>query len=389
MTQGNLPGMNLVSLFSGVGGLDEGLHRAGFSSVFCSEIDAYARSTLERFLEDEDCNPWVNDDINALDASVVADTLDLPDNAPLLLAGGPPCQSFSLIGARGSVDDPRGQLIFKMVEYADALKPHVVLMEQVKGLLSAALPGGKKGSVLELIIRSFKDIGYHVEYKVLNAADYGIPQLRERLFLIASRFPGYAFPSPTHTKRIFKDLNRFDSPQLELISSLAPHKDLASVISHLPSPWHKDELSAALDKSHIDITTSRDRERIHGVPEGCCLAQQLHLPKSQRMNLCPKKDTTKFRRLSWDLPSLTLRGGEVFYHPEEDRYLTPREYALIHTFSESRVFLGPIRSRSGSFKGLDQHRQIANSVPPQIGKILGESIRSHIQRYMDTTVVAA
>jgi DNA (cytosine-5)-methyltransferase 1 len=182
--------MNLVSLFSGVGGLDEGLHEAGFAPVFCSEIDKYARSTLERFLEDQDCTPWVNDDINSIESSAVAETLNLPDNVPLLLAGGPPCQSFSLIGARGSVEDPRGQLIFKMVEYAYFLKPHVVLMEQVKGLLSAALPGGGKGSVLQLLIDSFREIGYGVDYKVLNAADYGMPQLRERLFLVASKFPG-------------------------------------------------------------------------------------------------------------------------------------------------------------------------------------------------------
>lgn len=381
--------MNLVSLFSGVGGLDEGLQKIGFIPVFCSEIDKHARSTLERFLEDEGFNPWINDDINSIDPSVVADTLNLPDSTPLLLAGGPPCQSFSLIGARGSIEDPRGQLIFKMVEYAYALQPHVVLMEQVKGLLSASLPGGGKGSVLKFLIEAFQDIGYIVDYKILNTADYGIPQLRERLFLVASKFPGFSFPSPTHAGKKRGNLNDDSTPQLELITSLAPYTTLASAISHFPAPWHKDELPIASDKSHIDVTTSRDRERINGVPEGCCLAKQLHLPKSQRMNLCAKKDTTKFRRLSWDLPSLTLRGGEVFYHPNEDRYLTPREYAVIHSFSESREFLGPIRSRTGCFRGLDQHRQIANAVPPAMGKILGEAIRLHVTSYIETTVVAA
>jgi len=128
-----------------------------------------------------------------------------------------------------------------------------------------------------------------------------------------------------------------------------------------------------MEDNHVDITPGRDRIRIHGVPEGSHLAAQLHLPAEQQCKLT-KKDTTKFRGLSRDEPALTLRGGEIFYHPTEDRYLTPREYLRIHGYPDDYRLRGPIRGRSGTFRYLDQHRQVANSVPPPVAKCIAEAI---------------
>lgn len=107
--------------------------------------------------------------------------------------------------------------------------------------------------------------------------------------------------------------------------------------------------------------------------EGSFLAGELHLPASQRGKLT-KKDTTKFRRLSFSEPSLTLRCGEIFFHPVEDRYLTPREYMRIHGYPDTYLLKGPVRGRSGRVRYLDQHRQVANSVPPPVAYAIAKEI---------------
>jgi DNA (cytosine-5)-methyltransferase 1 len=91
-----------------------------------------------------------------------------------------------------------------------------------------------------------------------------------------------------------------------------------------------------------------------------------------------KKDTTKYLRLDRNRPSNTLRCGEIFYHPTENRYLTPREYMRIHGFGDDYKLSGPVRSRTGSVKDLDQHRQVANSVPPPMAYVMGDKIRGYL-----------
>ncbi|MDD4622472.1 MAG: DNA cytosine methyltransferase, partial [Kiritimatiellae bacterium] len=107
--------------------------------------------------------------------------------------------------------------------------------------------------------------------------------------------------------------------------------------------------------------------------EGCFLAGTADAPLTLKCNLT-KKDTTKYRRLHRLEPSLTLRCGEIFFHPLEDRYLTPREYLRIHSYPDSHVLCGPIRGRTGTVKNLDQHRLVANSVPPPLARAIAEQI---------------
>jgi len=355
----------LVSLFSGIGGLDEGLHRAGFTPLFCSELDANARESLQNWCKTRSVSPIVNSDINEITPHTLKRELGLKVGDLDLLAGGPPCQSFSLIGNRKSLEDDRGLLLYKMIEFAKVLKPKAVLIEQVKGLLSAKGADGKSGSALKIILHDLNDLGYNVTYKVLRAADYGVPQLRDRVFIVATH-KNYIFDFPQQTHFcINKQANLFES-------DLTPYITVKDAIGDLPPPVSKGEKEVI--QGHLDITPPRDRERINGVPEGECLARQLHLPADQRQRLNPEKDTTKFRRLAWDLPALTLRGGEAFYHPTANRYLTPREYLRLHGFSDTHVLSGPIRARSGTVKDLDQHRQVANAVPPPLAEAMGNAI---------------
>ena len=356
-----------ISLFSGIGGLDEGLHHAGFTPLFCSELDDHAFKSLQHWCERKNVTPLLGRDINEIEPRSLKLKLNLKTNELDILAGGPPCQSFSLIGSRKAMEDDRGLLLLKMVEFARIFKPKAVLIEQVKGLLSAKGSDGKSGSALSSIISDLENIGYSVNYKVLRAADYGAPQLRDRVFIVGLYGrKKFIFPEPTHF-----DIEKMSSTQ-NLFQNGLPYLTVKDAIGDLPNPTKKGEYEFI--PSHVDITPDRDIERITGVPEGECLARQLHLPPEQRLKLNPEKDTTKFRRMAWDRPALTLRGGEAFYHPTENRYLTPREYLRIHGFSDEHILFGPIRGRSGSVRDLDQHRLVANAVPPPLAKAVAEAI---------------
>lgn len=357
-----------VSLFSGIGGLDEGLHRAGFTPLFCCEVDPFAHRSLQNWCKLRNVTPLLATDVTDVDPEGLLEALNLKRGELDLLAGGPPCQSFSLIGTRGSLGDARGALLLQMIRFAKVLQPKTILIEQVKGLLSAKDEEGKRGGVLNRVLNEIEKLGYQVSYKVLRAADYGVPQLRDRVFIVATQVgTNFVFPEPTHApQKMVKSATDL------FFSSLKPYINLRESICDLPAPCLKGE--TPLVSGHVDITPQRDIERITGVPEGECLAKQLHLPAEQRMRLNPEKDTTKFRRLSWDQPALTLRGGEAFYHPVFNRYLTPREYMRLHGFDDAHTLEGPIRARSGSAKGLDQHRQVANAVPPKLAEVIGEAI---------------
>ena len=357
----------VVSLFSGIGRRDEGVHQAGFTPIFCSEIDRNAFKTLTRWCNLRNVSPLLAQDINEVNPCDLKQKLGLKAGELDLLAGGPPCQSFSLMGSRRAMEDDRGLLLLKMVEFARVFKPKAVLIEQVKGLLSAKGADGKSGSALSFVVSALTGIGYSVKYKVLRAADYGAAQLRDRVFIVAMQDSGkFEFPMPTH----FDPDKTID--QETLFKLAKPYLTLRDVISDLPSPVKKGEVEIVAN--HVDITPTRDIERITGVPEGECLARQLHLPASIRQRLDPEKDTTKFRRMAWNKPSLTLRGGEAFYHPNENRYLTPREYLRIHGFKDDHILHGPIRGRSGTVSDLDQHRLVANAVPPPLARAIATAV---------------
>lgn len=359
-------GMTAISLFSGAGGMDIGVAAAGFDIRACVELDRHCCSTLrENVRRSRAATAILEGDIRKVDPLAVLQQAGL-SRGPDLLFGGPPCQAFSQIGKLGSLNDDRGQLLFQISRYAVALRPEAIMVEQVKGLLSARDLNGVKGGVFKNFLGDLESLGYRVAWKIILAADYGVAQLRQRVFTVARLGRSdFSFPAP---------LRQPANPQGSL-SGLPPYRVVGEAISGLPEPVAKGE--AVPDNSHYDVTPARDRERIHGVPEGRNLSSQTHLPESQIRGLT-KKDTTKFLRVSRDKPANTLRGGEIFYHPIEDRYLTPREYMRIHGYPDSYVLRGPIRGRTGTVRDLDQHRQVGNSVPPPVAQAIAEKIRNFL-----------
>jgi DNA (cytosine-5)-methyltransferase 1 len=359
--------LRAVSLFSGAGGLDLGLQGAGFEVRARVEFDPYCCETLRAARDREGSNTLIVErDIREVEPSSLLETLQLQPGELDLLAGGPPCQAFSQIGKQKSLGDARGLLLFQMVRFAKILRPRAILIEQVKGLLNAKDAQGQAGGVLRALLQDLRALGYAVQYQALNAAEYETPQLRQRVFIVGVQPPAeFVFPEPTRAAPRRKTAKINSSS-----AHLPPFKTVRDALDGLGAP---DPKGSDRDDSHIDITPAGDRRRIAGVPEGEFLAAQLHLPAEQRGRLT-RKDTTKFRRLAFDLPSNTLRCGEIFFHPTENRYLTPREHLRLHGFPDDYLLKGKMRGRTGRALKMDQHRQVANSVPPPLARALGEAL---------------
>lgn len=361
--------LTAISLFSGAGGMDIGVQQAGFDILACCEIDKHCCETLRENIKRGQRNTIVYEgDIKTFTPEQMLDDLHIQSGEVDLLFGGPPCQAFSQIGKQRSMLDERGELLFEMVRYVKVIQPRAIMIEQVKGLLTAKDLEGKRGGVFEQLIRELELLDYVPKWRIMLAADYGVAQMRERVFVVATKKPnGFQFPDPTNGKQ----------SDMANLFGLPPYKTVGEALAGLGEPVLKNDSSLIPDDSHYDVTPRRDRERIHGVPEGKNLSSQTHLPKEQIGGLT-KKDTTKFLRLDRSKPSNTLRGGEIFYHPIEDRYLTPREYMRIHGYPDNYVLRGPIRGRTGTVKDLDQHRQIGNSVPPPLAKAVATKIKEII-----------
>ena len=356
-----------MSLFAGAGGMDVGIKKAGFEVLAEIEIDKYCCQTLRATKERERASTQVIEaDIRAVEPENVAGLLDIKQGELDLLFGGPPCQPFSLAGKQNGLGDARGPLLFEIIRFAEYLRPKAILLEQVKGLMSAKGENGERGGVFNQFLLELGRIGYAPKWKVCCAADYGVPQLRDRVFVVAlcgqNRFE---FPESTH------------APQSEAnnLFGLPPYTTVEEALKGLgePKPKTLGTTFQNCEDSHVDVTPPRDRERISFVPEGSYLAAQTHVGEDIRCGLMPK-DTTKYLRLDRRKPSNTLRCGEIFFHPTQDRYLTPREYMRLHGYDDDYKLMGPIRSRTGKVKYLDQHRQVANSVPPPLAYALGEKI---------------
>jgi len=360
-----------LSIFSGAGGMDIGVNDAGFDILAEIEIDKYCCQSLRVNAEREKRNTIIFEtDIREVNPEELMNKLNMKPKELDLLFGGPPCQPFSLAGKQKSLEDIRGPLLFEILRFAKILKPKVIFIEQVKGLLSAKGEKGKKGEVFDLFIRELEKINYTPKWQICCAADYGVPQIRERVIIIATYGKnGFTFPEHTHAPK----------EQTYGFFEIEPYKTVGEALSGLGKPSGKVPGTTFYNRvdSHVDVTPMRDKERIANVPEGTYLASQTHLSKDILCGLQPK-DTTKYLRLGRDRPSNTLRCGEIFYHPTENRYLTPREYMRLHGYRDDYILLGPIRSRTGTVKNLDQHRQVANSVPPPLAFAIANKIRSFL-----------
>lgn len=291
-----------------------------------------------------------------------------------LIVGGPPCQAYSTVGKR-LIDDPKGKLFQEYYRILKELDPKVFLFENVKGLLSM-----QGGELLKTIISLFESLGYKVVYKVLNSADYGVPQVRERVIIIGTKLnTKFNYPEPTHYNP--------EKGQTLLTQKLKPYLTLAEAISDLPfikSSEESFEYSTDPVNEFQKLMRKNAPERLmdHNAPNNSehLVRIMKNLPDGGTPNDLPEGLKPKsgfantYCRLRWNRPSTTITrnlstpSSSRCIHPKAPRPLTTREGARIQCFPDDYVFYG---SRS------DKNLQIGNAVPTFLSLALKESIKKH------------
>ena len=361
-----------VSLFSGAMGLDLGIENTGrFKLLACVEKEPAFCETIRLNKRagrlPEDVRIFEGDIYDIPPEDVMA-TCGLTPGKLDLLIGGPPCQSFSTAGKRGTVQDPRGMLIWQFLKFVEVLQPKFFVMENVRGLISAALKhrpisqrpdrGGQPltdeeepGSVVQLLASDLQRCGsasYHMDCFEVNAVNYGAPQLRERVVFIGNRFnKRVTFPDPTHGQKG---------------SNLKPWQTLRAAIGGLEDPGEVIMDFSPRKKGFLSL-----------VPEG---SNWRSLPVKVQQESMGRAWHAKggrsgwWRKLSYDLPCPTLvtmpnHASTSLCHPTEVRALSLKEYALIQEYPEDWEFFGtPVQ----------QYTQVGNAVPIRLGRITGEVV---------------
>lgn len=331
--------LTLMDLFSGAGGFTLGFAQAGFVPIFSVEIDKYAASTYEKNFGPH-CH---NDDINDIKTFPNAD----------LIIGGPPCQGFSNLGSH-IPNDPRNQLWRHYIRAVKDAYPLVFVVENVPPLLNS-----EEGQ--ELIRQALK-LDYKVEGRVLNSADYGVPQVRKRTIIIGSRVGPVKFPEPTHIDPRKKDITT--QHRLDWTTVRQAIGDL---------PLNPTNTSLHLGRN----PTPMSLERYRHIPSG---GNRWNLPM-ELMPECWKKKTKGgtdlFGRLQWDEPCVTIR--TEFFKPEKGRYLHPeahrpithREAARIQGFPDEFVFEG---------SKTEIAKQIGNAVPVKFAHAIAKTVLEMIYK---------
>lgn len=387
----------VVSLFAGAGGMDKGFFDAGFEILWANDFDKFAVETYKKNLG----NHIVLGDITQIPSN------EIPDN-PDVVIGGFPCQGFSVNNTKRSMEDQRNFLYKELLRVVKDKKPKVFVAENVKGLLSM-----EKGKVIEMIKRDFEDLGYKVDYKILNAADYGVPQARERVIIIGNRLNlENIYPEPTHAN--FKqNIDLFNFDEVAITSDLLPHVTVKEAIGHLSDVRLRDEsftLDGKIIYNHIASEKVNDKFWARKYPvdqaEICDYLKEwknkakMTVPsidrhfgykhtaghwfrKDNKSGSIPKpedwwelkkllgfddkfdKAVTEFEKreikfeqslriTNWDRPSDTITATQPEIHVNKKRRLSVRECAILQSFPDDYIFTGSLNS---------QYRQVGNAVP--------------------------
>lgn len=366
--------LKVIDLFSGVGGLSYGFaHNDNFEIVAANEIlpnmaKAYSLNhpTVKVYTED----------IKDFNAEKIEKDLGIKSSEIDIIIGGPPCQAYSTVGKR-LIDDPRGKLFQEYYRVLKEFNPKLFLFENVKGLLSM-----QDGELLKMIISLFESLGYKVKYKLLGAADYGAPQIRERVIIIGSKLKTeFVYPEPTHY-----------NPEVEnnlFKNSLQPYLTLEEAISDLPfiktneesfeyANEPQNEFQKLMRKNApeklMDHSSPKNNDKLvkimESLPDG-------GTPEDLPASLRPKSGfKNTYCRLWWKRPSTTITrnlstpSSSRCIHPKAPRPLTTREGARIQCFPDDYKFYG---SRG------DKNLQIGNAVPTFLSNAIAKAILNNFK----------
>ena len=366
-TYSHLKSRKFISLFSGAMGLDLGLEKAGFEPAACLEIDKWACETIKK---NRQGLPLIDEDIRGWSGQKILDRCKTPKSAIVMVVGGPPCPSFSTAGKRKSFSDPRGEVMFDFLRIVNEIHPPFFVMENVRGILSAAIkhtplsernngkywttPEEMPGSVFKLLKKRFSEMGYTVTAELVNSANYGVPQVRERVVFLGSR-DGYQI--------------KMDSGGFTKEGDLTSEKwrDLKFAFKSLTKTKHEYQKFSESRLKYLrhlkagqnwrDLPTDLIAEALGGAYES---------------------DGGKvgfYRRLSWDKPAPTVPTSPIqkstcLCHPDELRPLSVQEYAAVQQFPPNWVFEGSIS---------EKYKQIGNAVPVGLGFAIGKTIMRYLE----------
>ena len=322
--------LTYIDLFSGAGGLSLGFDQAGFRQLLSVEMESdYCQTYRTNFPHHQ----LLQKDLTALTEQDLLNYLN--GQSVDLVIGGPPCQGFSMAGKIGRTfaDDPRNHLFKEFVRIVKTVQPHFFVMENV-----ARLYTHNSGKTRTEIIQAFQNIGYSVECKILNAADFGVPQIRSRVIFIGRRDKGkISFPEPFQIS----------------------HQTVGSAIGHFP------KLTAGESNPHVANHEAMNHsaqmlEKMAFVKNG---GNRNDIPEPLR----PKTgDVRKYIRYDSNKPAICITGDmRKVFHYEQNRALTVRELAALQSFPDDFIFCG---------SKIAQQQQVGNAVPPLLAKAIAESI---------------
>ena len=349
---------NAISLFSGAMGLDLGVEKAGIDIRLCIEMNKNAVNTIRRNTN----IPVIDRDINSIPTQEMLDTARLKAEDVFIVVGGPPCQAFSTAGARRGLDDFRGNVIIQYLRVITDIKPKYFILENVRGLLSAKLNKVPdeyceyenikdiKGSVMCFLTQEFRKMGYTISYALFNAANYGVPQIRERMIIFGSstgnRIP---LPQPTHSENAINGTAKWVT-----FGDVASDLVNADEVDFIPLRSKTENYMQYIGEGQYWTSLPKDiaKEAMGGAYD------------------LPGGRTGFYRRLSFKRPSPTLvtsptMPATLLCHPTESRPLSIKEYARIQQFPDNWAFDGDLN---------DIYKQIGNAVPVGLGYMAASQI---------------
>lgn len=346
-------GLFAVDLFCGVGGLTKGLNSEGIEVVLGVDIDNSCQFAYEANNKN---SKFLPKDVSKLSAEEIRSFY--PKEAISILAGCAPCQPFSSYSYKNNTI--KWKLLYEFSRIIEEVQPDIITMENVPTLLRF-----KKAPVFTDFLGNLQKLGYHYSYSIVNCPEYGIPQSRKRLVLLASKLGEIDLIPATHKESNFKTVRQ--------------------TIGKLPPIQHGE--TSPNDKLHkaSQLSTINLRRIQQSIPGGSWKDWDEDLKLA-----CHKKESGKtyvsvYGRMEWDKPSPTMTtqcnglGNGRFGHPEQDRAISLREAAMLQTFPKSYKFFN--KKNPLSTKQLATH--IGNAVPVKLGEVIGKSIVQHVEQILN------
>jgi DNA (cytosine-5)-methyltransferase 1 len=382
-----------LDLFAGAGGLSIGLELAGFNLKYANEISPAFSETLRA----NHPNAVISvEDIRSISPAKIMKQIGFSRGQLDLVAGGPPCQGFSINAPVRSTDDHRNHLFWNFLGFVECFDPRFVLIENVPGMLSF-----NNGETVRAILKSLEKLGYRAEVRILAAPHYGIPQMRWRTVFLATRLdidPQAMYPPPTYSSSVranFKNTldgqslifdinqsdikNKHDVTVWDAISDLPPIMNGGGDIESSYQSDPQSDLQKILRKDSFQLLNHQvaglgptNLVRLPHIPPGGSWRDIPHELLPAGMKKARRSDHTKrYGRLHPDgIASTILTKCDPhwgsYIHPTQDRIISVREAARLQSFPDKVKFYGNL---------VEQYKQVGNAVPPLLGKALGDRIQ--------------